>query len=388
MKRADLQKSISCGEDSRHQFKRNATNADGLAAELAAFANSGGGWLFLGVNDDGSIAGLDGAAVRRLNQLVSNAASHNVRPPVHPLTENVQTDQGIVMVVEVPDGLAKPYLDNQGRIWVKQGSDKRHVTSREEMQRMFQRSGLVYADVVPAAGTSVEDIDDKTFANYFNRRYGESSEYAGLTREQLLQNLGLGDGRELNLAGLVLFGRNPQRWRPAFEVKAVAFPGTALHDTRYLDSEDIKGTLLEQFRDAFAFIKRNLHHVQHGRGFNTLGELEIPETALEELLVKQQAEAEGPRKPEQDTSYLARENYARARLLIDRGRYSDAVVSLENAIKLDGRQAVYHLELGQLLPGEADDFLRDSRPKPAISVPRTEPLRGRVATSFTTVVRC
>ena len=285
MKRADLQKSISCGEDSRHQFKRNATNADGLAAELAAFANSGGGWLFLGVNDDGSIAGLDGAAVRRLNQLVSNAASHNVRPPVHPLTENVQTDQGIVMVVEVPDGLAKPYLDNQGRIWVKQGSDKRHVTSREEMQRMFQRSGLVYADVVPAAGTSVEDIDDKTFANYFNRRYGESSEYAGLTREQLLQNLGLGDGRELNLAGLVLFGRNPQRWRPAFEVKAVAFPGTALHDTRYLDSEDIKGTLLEQFRDAFAFIKRNLHHVQHGRGFNTLGELEIPETALEELLV-------------------------------------------------------------------------------------------------------
>ena len=37
--------------------------------------------------------------------------------------------------------------------------------------------------------------------------------------------------------------------------------------------------------DAFAFIKRNLHHVQHGRGFNTLGELEIPETALEELLV-------------------------------------------------------------------------------------------------------
>ena len=172
MKRADLQKSISCGEDSRHQFKRNATNADGLAAELAAFANSGGGWLFLGVNDDGSIAGLDGAAVRRLNQLVSNAASHNVRPPVHPLTENVQTDQGIVMVVEVPDGLAKPYLDNQGRIWVKQGSDKRHVTSREEMQRMFQRSGLVYADVVPAAGTSVEDIDDKTFANYFNRRYG------------------------------------------------------------------------------------------------------------------------------------------------------------------------------------------------------------------------
>jgi len=285
MNLAELLDIAERGEDSRHQFKRNATNADGLAAELAAFANSGGGWLFLGVNDDGSIAGLDAADVRRLNQLLGNAASQHVRPPVHPLTENVQTDQGIVMVVEVPNGLAKPYLDNQGRIWVKQGADKRHVTSREELQRMFQRAALVYADVVPVAGTSVDDIDDKAFNAYFDRRYDRNSEFSGLTREQLMQNLGLGDGRELNLSGLMLFGRNPHRWRPAFEVKAVAFPGKVLHDTRYLDSEDIKGTLLEQFRGAFTFIKRNLHHVQRGRGFNTPGELEIPPIALEELLV-------------------------------------------------------------------------------------------------------
>ena len=44
---------------------------------------------------------------------------------------------------------------------------------------------------------------------------------------QSKQNLGLGDGRELNLTGLMLFGQNPQRWRPAFEVKAVAYPGRA-----------------------------------------------------------------------------------------------------------------------------------------------------------------
>lgn len=281
----ELQQLIATGEDSRVQFKRDATNADSLAAELAAFANSGGGRLLLGVNDDGSIAGLDGTAVRRLNQLLGNAASQHVRPPVNTTTENIQTDHGIVLVVEVPDGLAKPYLDQQGRIWVKQGSDKRHVTAREEMQRLFQRAGLVYADVVPVANTSTDDLDEKTFAKYVERRYGQSDEYAGLSREQLLQNIGLGDGRELNLAGLLLFGRNPQRWRPAFEIKAVAFPGTALHDSRYLDSEDIKGTLAEQFRSAFSFIKRNLHHVQAGRGFNTLGELEIPETALEELLV-------------------------------------------------------------------------------------------------------
>ena len=100
---------------------------------------------------------------------------------------------------------------------------------------------LVYADVVPVEGTSVADIDEKAFDAYFSRRYGQLPD---LLLPQTLQNIGLGDGQELNLAGLLLFGKRPQRYRPAFMVKAVAFPGTVLHDTRYLDSEDIDGTLL------------------------------------------------------------------------------------------------------------------------------------------------
>ena len=274
MNEAELLQLLARGEDSRHQFKRDETNADGLAAELAASANSGGGQLFLGVADDGAITGVNAVAVRRLNQLVSNAASQHVRPPVHPLTDNVQTAHGLVMVVTVPDGLAKPYVDHQGRIWVKQGADKRHVTAREEMQRMFQRAGLVYADVVPVSGTGVDDIDDKAFMAYFKRRYGQGPELAGQTLDQLLHNLGLGDGQELNLAGLLLFGKHPQRHRPAFGVKAVAFPGAALHDSRYLDSEDIDGTLLEQYQRGLAFIRRNLRHVQGDQGFNSLGHLD------------------------------------------------------------------------------------------------------------------
>ena len=282
MTETELLQVLARGEDSRHQFKRDETNTDSVAAELAALANSGGGLLILGVANDGSVTGLDGAAVRRLNQLLSNAASQHVRPPLHPLTENVQTAHGLVMVVKVPDGISKPYLDHQGRIWVKQGADKRHVTAREEMQRMFQRSGLVYADGVPVSGTSIADIDEKAFTAYFQRRYGQQPEFAGQSLAQLLQNLGLSDGLELNLAGLLLFGKRPQRYRPALEVKAVSFPGTALHDTRYLDSEDIGGTLSEQYQNSFAFIRRNLRHVQGDRGFNTLGQLEIPEQALEE----------------------------------------------------------------------------------------------------------
>lgn len=285
MTESDLIQILARGEDSQHQFKRDATNADGLAAELVALANSGGGQVLLGVADDGSVLGLDAAAVRRLNQLVSNTASQHVRPPLSPLSHNVQTAQGLVMVVTVPDGLNKPYMDLQGRVWVKSGADKRHVTAREEMQRMFQRAGLLQADQVPVRNATAADIDERAFGRYFERRYGQSLEAAGLPVVQLMENLQLAQDGVPNLAGLLLFGKQPQRLLQVCQIGAVWFPGTHLGDVNYLDSENIDGPLAEQFQRGMAFIKRSLHHVQAGRGFNTLGQLEVPEEAFVELLV-------------------------------------------------------------------------------------------------------
>ena len=79
--------------------------------------------------------------------------------------------------------------------------------------------------------------------------------------------------------------QQPQRLLQVCQIGAVWFPGTHLGDVNYLDSENIDGTLAEQFQRGMAFIKRSLHHVQAGRGFNTLGQLEVPEEAFVELLV-------------------------------------------------------------------------------------------------------
>ena len=84
---------------------------------------------------------------------------------------------------------------------------------------------------------------------------------------------------------MLLFGKWPHHLLPAFIIKAVAFPGTVLHDSHYQDSQDIEGTLAEQYERSLAFIKRNLHHVQGNRSFNSPGQLEIPTEAFEEILV-------------------------------------------------------------------------------------------------------
>ena len=54
----ELQRILACGEDSQHQFKREINHLDSLAAELVALSNSGGGRIFVGVQDDGRISGL------------------------------------------------------------------------------------------------------------------------------------------------------------------------------------------------------------------------------------------------------------------------------------------------------------------------------------------
>lgn len=86
---------------------------------------------------------------------ISNAATNNVRPPINPVTENIQLPDGLVIVVHVEQGISKPYMDTNGYTWVKSGSDKRRVTAREELQRMFQEAALIHADETPVGGTSV-----------------------------------------------------------------------------------------------------------------------------------------------------------------------------------------------------------------------------------------
>jgi ATP-dependent DNA helicase RecG len=280
----ELLEAIARGEDSRHQFKDNVTNAASLAAEMVAFANSGGGSIFLGVANDGTVHELDAANVNRLNQLIANAATNAVRPPINPLTQNVAVSTGVVIVVTVPDGLSKPYMDNSGAIWVKSGSDKRRVTAREEMQRMFQAAQLVHGDDVTIPGTSAADIDLDYFRRFYRSRYEQDLEEQGQSLGQLLSNMRLSTGGALTVSGILLFAKEPQVFLPVFHVKAVCYPGNDIHTTTYLDSADILGRIQTQFEEALSFVLRNLRREQAGRGVNTLGEVEIPRIVLEELL--------------------------------------------------------------------------------------------------------
>lgn len=286
MDESTLIEQIAGGEDSTRQFKADIRNAESLASEMAAFANSEGGTLYIGVADDGSIPGISRAAVSRVNQLISNAASQLVRSPLIVHTENAVLENGnVVIVLTVPKGIDKPYFDKNGVIWLKTGSDKRRVNSKEELRRLFQISNQFHADELPTKA-GIDKLDKLRFRDFLQEKYKQEYPDSAEEMTRLLQNMNLAaDNGTLNLAGVLMFAEHPEWIVPQFVVKAIRYPGNEIHANAYVDTEDFSGPLRKIFDNAHSFIMRNLHKVQAGRGVNAPGLPEIPESVFEELLV-------------------------------------------------------------------------------------------------------
>ncbi len=284
METAELLEIIALNEQGKYQFKANVTNPQSMTEELVAFSNAKGGTIFIGVNDEGHFTGLIREDMGRLNQLVSNAASQSVRPPINPRTENISTPEGLVMAVYVLDGLSKPYMDKNGVIWIKSGSDKRKATSREEIQRMFQSASLIHGDAIPASGLTVADLDTGYFNAFFEKNFGETVEEQDVSLPLLLDNMNLMKDGVLNVGGALLFAKNPSFRLPIFIVKAVAYPGTKIHEENYIDSQDMTGKIADLYHKSMSFVLGNIKHIQRDQGVNAPGEPEIPRIVLEELI--------------------------------------------------------------------------------------------------------
>ena len=281
-----LMTQIELGEDSTRQFKSDVRNSDSLAAEMAAFANSNGGMILIGVADDGSTPGLTKEDVSRINQMISNVSSQLVRSPLTVLTKNFALENGhIIIVLTVPKGMDKPYFDKNGIIWLKAGADKRRVNSKEELRRFFQISDQFHADELPTKA-GIDKLDKLRFRDFLRDVYKQEFPESSAELTKLLQNMNLAtDSGMLNLAGVLMFTERTEWIKPQFVIKAIRYPGNKIHASEYLDTEDFSGPMRKIFDDAMAFIMRNLHKIQAGRGVNAPGLPEIPESVFEELLV-------------------------------------------------------------------------------------------------------
>jgi len=128
--------------------KSHWNNIQQLAKEMCAMSNSRGGVIYLGVSDEENIVGISKEEQRKYNQWVSSAASEMIKPAIFPETNAVQIEGKRILIINISNGIANPYCDNQGKYWLKSGSDTRNA-SPQELARMFQASSQMTLDETP-----------------------------------------------------------------------------------------------------------------------------------------------------------------------------------------------------------------------------------------------
>ena len=307
----DVLKQIEAGEVSGVQFKERILDKYDIACELVAFSNSHGGKLVVGIKDKtGEINALSYSEVQETTNLLSDIASENVVPSILIKIDTVEVEDGNLVVATVKEGLNKPYHDNKGIVWVKNGADKRKVFDNAELAEMMTDCGSFAPDEAGVRDATVNDLDATTIKLFLGNRFERVLEKKGLTGdayneasldmicsaiakghdcEKILRNLRFirPDGT-LTVAAMLLFGKYTQRWMPMMTAKCICFAGNSVGSKVFRDKvndADMEGNLLHQYDTIMDFFTRNLHNVQVGDEFNSMGKLEIPYTSLVEFTV-------------------------------------------------------------------------------------------------------
>jgi ATP-dependent DNA helicase RecG len=249
------------GEDTYLELKVRFSNVEKLTAEIIALANTAGGAMVFGVNDQLRVEGVEDpdAVETQLRDICSNY----IQPPVFPYINKVAFDSGRRVVILEVDTDDRPHRTLDDRFYIREGSTKREAT-REELSLLMRDSRLTGFEQVPVFDAEIEsDIDESLFWSYVrgvNPGYwGESTK--GFPTDSVLRDMGLvvkvEDELFLTAGGLLLFGLNDRL--------AVLAPQANLRVTRYsgddqnspvIEQSILQGNLFRLFDGALGFINR------------------------------------------------------------------------------------------------------------------------------------
>lgn len=272
--RSELLEKIRLGEDSFFELKEVRISGnkirgpaqDDLADELAAFANSRGGVLLLGIEDaTRDILGIPLAKLDAVEALVRQACEDSIKPSLAPIIERMTLPNGDgkevpIIRVEVTQSLF--VHQSPGGYLYRVGSSKRPIPP-DMLARLFQQrsqSRIIRFDEMPVQEARLDDLKEDLW-----RRF--APEHSMEPRESLLSKLGMAakDANEVwrpTVAGILMGCEDPQRFLPHAYVQAVRYAGTNVVPEKesfyQIDADDIRGPLDAQIFSACEFIKKNM----------------------------------------------------------------------------------------------------------------------------------
>lgn len=237
----DISKLLNNGESETVEFKKSFDRE--VIETVVAMANRRGGYILVGVKDNGKIIGV----TVHQNTLVNwiNEIAQNTEPKILPEIDMDNREGKTVVIISVDESPIKPVM-YRGRAYLRVNASNRRLTSKE-ISELFEMSTGMSWDYYPVKAT-VDDLDFETvrkFSRMAKLDYGEM---------EILKKLHLLRGDKVTRAALLLFGKDPQEMFMNAVIRVGRF-----RDSEIIDSVDIKGNLFEQVENAMDTVKKHLN---------------------------------------------------------------------------------------------------------------------------------
>ena len=269
-------------EDRTLEFKRDLSSPAGILKTLVAFANTAGGTLVIGRENDGHLCGVPDIQIAE--ERIANLIADSIHPALLPDIEQAHLEGIDLLIVRVARWPGPFYLKSQGPeqgVYIRLGSTNRRAGADILAELRRAASHLVF-DQLPCVGTELDDLDMEAARRAFqavDRQIDETK----------LESLGVltRHGRYLlpSNGGIILFGRPEIRRQffPDARVRCACFAGT--DKVEFLDRLDIEGTVLNAVEEVPRFIRRNTRLAGRIEGMRRQDLAEYPPVALREVLV-------------------------------------------------------------------------------------------------------
>jgi predicted HTH transcriptional regulator len=260
--RTELLRLIRGGEDTFLELKVKLSNPEKIAQEIVALANTGGGVMVFGVNDQLRIEGLDDP--ESVQEELVRICREDVQPSLVPFIDRIAFDNGRRVVAIDIEGKRRPYRTHDGRFYLRIGADKREATT-EEVSALMNEARPWGFENMPALGSAIADIDEAHLWSFLREFEGDAFDNAvtsGYPTGDVLERdllLATGHAGEVvpTVAGLLLFGRDERvkDLMPRSAVSATRFAGDSLQSP-VVERVSIGGNLLTIYEAIMRFVVR------------------------------------------------------------------------------------------------------------------------------------
>lgn len=256
-----------------------------LTETLVAMANADGGTILIGVASSGRVGMVDTDDV----EASLMRAQMRCRPPVRVEWNELDTGRGPVISVMVPRSETFHTLDD-GRILMRSGARNRVLAGEEIRQLAISRGTSSFEESV-VAGATMDDLNPEVIAAFEAQRLERAPRGERVDSAQLLfQSGAMTSAKEVTVAGMLLFGRDPQVFLPQSGVVFVRFPGTQISGSEvnagYARREEINGPMHQVVERSWQVIWEEMRRESLLRnGLARQERLEYPEVSVREALV-------------------------------------------------------------------------------------------------------